>query len=180
MGYRLFIIHPERQSRFDQVTTLADLAKYTALQGTGWADIDILEAAGLPVQGMDYGTIFRLINLNRADYFPTGATEVLGELKKFSKDMPNLRLEKNLVLIYPFAMFYFVNKKNQRLHDVIYEGLINAHADGSYEKLFKSHPSISKVLKEAMLSKRRRLEVDNPLMSDEIKQIDARYWYRLQ
>ena len=72
IGYRVFLIEKGRQADFDSVQTLEDLSKLTAVQGTGWDDIKILRAAGLPVVDGHYVNLPKMLQARRGDYYPEG------------------------------------------------------------------------------------------------------------
>lgn len=177
LGYRLFLIHRDRQPTFSAITSLDQLAELVGVQGSGWSDVEILSAAGLKIITSRYKNLFPMIDLGRADYFPRGANEAFLERATYQGENPNLAVEQDLVLIYPFAKFFFVSKSNAVLAEAIERGWRKAYQDGSYMRLFNSHPSIREVLDEARLDERRQLVIDNPLLSEETKAIEARFWY---
>ncbi|MBX2832076.1 MAG: hypothetical protein KTR23_13195 [Rhodospirillales bacterium] len=178
LGYRLFIIHKDQQSRFNEIETVSQLSHLTAGQGLGWSDIQILENAGLPVSAAPYEYVFSLVNSKRLDYFPRGVTEAFPELKEFGPENPNIAIEKRLLLVYPFAMFFFVNKDNPDLANAITTGFEKAYMDGSFQALFSQHPHIRSIIDGAHLSTRTRLEIPNPFLTAETRRIPEKYWYK--
>ena len=177
LGHRIFLIREDQQPVFSRIRTIRDLAPLVGLQGIGWSDIEILEGAGLHIHTGEYDHLFSLISRGRADYFSRGVDEVFVEYDKYSNRDRHLAVENDLVLIYPFAKLFFVSKDNQELHDAIHEGFVAAYEDGSYQRLFDSHPAIRGVLDRANLADRRQLYVDNPLMTAETRAIPPRYWF---
>lgn len=177
LGHRIFLIHAERQRQFKGIETVEELASLVGVQGIGWSDVQILRGAGLEIQTGEYENLFGLINNGRADYFSRGANEAFAELDQYHSTHSNLAVEKDLVLIYPFAKLFFVSKDNQELHDAIHDGLATAYQDGSYLELFNSHPSIKSVLERSNLNGRHPLFVDNPLMTEETRSIPSQYWF---
>ncbi len=177
LGHRIFLIRDNQQPRFSEIRTIEDLAPLIGVQGIGWSDVEILEGAGLQIQTGEYDNLFSLIDRGRADYFSRGVNEAFAEYDQYRERDRHLAVEEDLVLIYPFAKLFFVSKKNRALHDAIYEGLVAAYDDGSYQRLFESHPTIRNVLERANLAQRRALYVDNPLMTPETLAIPARYWF---
>lgn len=133
-GRRVFIIHEDNQHQFDMVKSVDDLRQYEAIQGLGWADIQILEAAGLKTHSAKYDNIFLMINEKRPYYFPRGVTEVYAEVFTRQEALPHLVVENNLVLAYPTAVFFFVNRANTELANLLTTGFLNAYQDGSYEE----------------------------------------------
>ncbi|MEA1674149.1 hypothetical protein [Nitrospirillum sp. BR 11163] len=177
LGYRLFIINKAAQAKFSAVRTLDDLRRLTAGQALGWPDVDILQAAGLPVEAFRYDLLFRLVGLNRIDYFPRGANEIFAEVAQRSLDVPDLAVESDLVLVYPFDSFFYTTKANEALAAAIEKGLLKAYEDGTFLKYFNDSPYIRQMLTEAHLDSRRRIELPNPLLSPETAALPDRFWY---
>lgn len=176
IGQRIFLIHRERERDFERVRKVEDLAPFTAGQGTGWVDTQILQAAGLKVVTNTYDSLFRMLSRGQIDYFPRGASEAWGEVKARAAEFPELRVESHLLLAYRSDNVFFVGRHNEALAQKIETGLAAAHADGAYQRLFDHHPYVQKVLTEARLNRRLRLEIPNPMLSDEDRAIPERYW----
>jgi hypothetical protein len=179
LGYRLLLINGSRQDEFRQIKTIDDLRKMVALQGAGWADVNVLRRAGLRVRtAPTYVDLFRMTVNGRADYFPRGAYEAYGEKIKFADSAPGLEVEDSLVLRYRFSDIFYVKKTDRQLHDDLYRGLVTAFEDGSFRALFLSNPDVQAVLTNAHLKTRRVIEIDNPFLSAEMKAVDPRFWYQ--
>lgn len=177
LGYRIFIIHKDNQSKFDQINTLEDLQKFKGGQGIGWGDIQILEHSGLKQEASQYDAIFAKINAKHSDYFSRGITEAFREVEVRQKDFPNLAVEKHLLLVYPFDGFFFTNKENPELAHALESGFRKAYADGSFKKFFYSHPVVKTVLEKANLGGRTRIDIPNPLLTPETLAIPSQYWH---
>jgi hypothetical protein len=179
LGYRIFLIDASRQNEFAKIETIDDLRKMVALQGTGWADVNVLRSAGLRVRTAPiYADLFRMTVNGRADYFPRGAFEAYSDKRKFADTAPGLAVEETLVLRYPFSFIFYVKKTDRRLHDDLYRGLVAAFDDGSYKALFSNNQDFKSVLADAHLKTRRVLDIDNPYLSAEMKAVDKRFWYQ--
>jgi len=179
LGYRVFLIDGARQNEFSQIKTIDDLRKMVALQGTGWADVNVLRSAGLRVRTAPiYSDLFHMTVNGRADYFPRGAFEAYNEKLRFAGSAPGLEVENTLALHYPFSFIFYLKKTDIQLRADLYRGLIAAFDDGSYKALFLSNPDIQTVLASAHLKARRIFEIDNPFLSAEMRAIDKRFWYQ--
>lgn len=178
LGYRLFIIHKGQQPIFDKVTTLERLSHFRAGQGSGWADIEILENAGLTVHAAPYDSVIKLINERRIDYFPRGVNEAYPEVAAQHARYPDLTVEDRLLLVYPFALFFFVNKNNEELALAVEDGFRHAYEDGSFVAFFEEHPHITQILTQAGLNQRIRFDIPNPFLTPETQSIPGQYWYR--
>lgn len=163
LGHRIFIIKEGDQPRFDNIQTLADLKKLTAGQGTQWGDTQILKNAGIPViTTLKYPNLFPMLEGERFDYFPRAIHEPWSEVS--SHPELNLTVEKNILLVYPLAMYFFVKKGNQTMYEKLSRGLEIAIADGSFDELFFNSPVIKDALQKTNIKNRTVIKMTNPAM----------------
>jgi hypothetical protein len=175
LGHRIFIIRKADQNKFSQIKTFEDLKQFSAGQGTFWGDTKVLKNAGLPtVTTIKYNNLFPMLEGGRFDYFPRAVHEPWNEVETHA-DL-NLVVDKNIMLVYPYAMYFYVNKNNKKLHDIIYRGFETAIEDGSFDELFFNDPSIQDVLKKADLPNRRVFRVDNPFMHPDTPNDRKAFW----
>jgi len=181
-GWRVFIIKKHNQMKFNKVNSLSDLSLYRAGQGIGWSDVKILENSRLSVIQAPYLiNLFKMLERQRFEYFPLGANEAHFLLESFQKHTSgDLAIENNLLLIYPFARFFFVHKDNIKLRDIVKKGLENSFENGSFWELFKSHKSNEALFKKANLKNRKQILIVNPNMSDRFKKIPKKYFFNLE
>ena len=177
LGYRVFLIHKGSQAQFDHVKTLVDLQKYKGSQGFGWSDIEILEYSGLKQYPAKYENIFKMINAGRIDYFSRGVSEAFKEVASRKDELPNLFVEEKILLVYPFAMFFFTSRSNKELAEILEEGFRKASEDGSLNDYFYNHPEIKSAFKQANIDNRIRIEIPNPFLSPETLSIPNEYWH---
>lgn len=181
LGHRIFIINKNDQAKFNKIKTLQDLKKLKGAQGIGWSDIPILENAGLKQFATEYEHIFNMINAGgRVSYFSRGLNEAFSEVEARKSTHSNLAVEKKVVLVYPFAMFFFVSPQDKPLADALNKGFELAYADGSFEDFFYNNKVIKESLKNAALDKRIKLEIKNPFLTNETKNIDKKYWHTIK
>jgi ABC-type amino acid transport substrate-binding protein len=161
LGWRIFLIHNKDTARFAQVKTLADLQRMEAGQGHDWPDTEILRANGLKVQGYPvFESLFNMLQAGRFDYFPRSIMEIWGEEK--AHPGMDLVVEQSLILHYPTAYYFFVNKNSIPLAAAIEKGLKRAMQDGSFDTLFNQ--TYGDVVQRTRLQSRKRLELSNPLL----------------
>ena len=180
IGYRVLVIRRDRQSEFDEIDTLEQLRAMTGGQGIGWVDTDILRRAGLHIDAAPYDALFRMVQAGHIDYYPRGVIEAYTELEARHETNPDLVVEHHLLLAYRSDFVFYTNKSNKRLAEAIEQGLTKAYADGSYMRLFDSHPYIQAALSRAELDHRTVIWLDNPDLSAEDRRISARYWMELR
>jgi hypothetical protein len=171
-GYRVCVINPDRQPAFSAVKTFEDLQQITIGQDPGWSDVKVLEAAGLKVMTAPYDSLFNMVERERFDCFLRGAHEATGEAGKH----PGLAVEKELLIVYPFTSFFFVNKGNAALAEALETGLKKAYEDGSFMEHFNNHPAIKAIFEQAQIAQRRRFDIPNPFLTEETKAIPDQYW----
>jgi len=171
-GYRICVIDPERQSAFSAVQSLDDLKQLTIGQDPGWSDVRILEAAGLKVVTAPYDALPDMVERDRYDCFLRGAHEAPNEVAKH----PTLAVENDLLIVYPFTSFFFVNKTDAALADALEAGLKKAYEDGRFMRHFNSHPAIRAIFDEGRIEQRRRFDIPNPFLTDETRASPDQYW----
>ncbi|MEZ5830104.1 MAG: transporter substrate-binding domain-containing protein [Dongiaceae bacterium] len=171
-GYRICIIDPAHQSVFSAVKTLANFQQLTIGQDPGWSDVKILDAAGFKIVTAPYDSLFEMVERDRFDCFLRGAHEAPTEVAKH----PGLAVESDLLIVYPFTSFFFVNKGDTTLAEDLEDGLKKAYADGSFMAYFNSHPTIKAIFEQARIDRRRRFDIPNHMLTDETRAIPAEYW----
>jgi hypothetical protein len=175
-GYRVLLIRKQEQARFDHINDIDDLAKLLGGQGTHWPDTLILQANGLPLTTAETTeSLFRMINAKRFDYFPRGVSEAWFEL--LQRKEANLVVEENLLLYYPTAIYFFVNKNNEALAQRIEKGMEVLIDNGKFDQFFYNHPRVSSGLER--LKNRRIIYLKNPYLPVQTPVNNPRYWIDL-
>jgi hypothetical protein len=178
LGYRVFIVHKDNMELFSSLH-IEHLKEKIACQGNHWPDSDILEANGFKVFRVGkYDRIFSMMNAKRCDYFPRAIYEVKAEMAMTEKQYPDLRLSTTTLLKYRFPLYFFVNRQNQALADVIESGLDSAIADGSFDALLQRHPTVKDTFPLSQWQTENIVELRNPLLSEETPK-DPKYWLEL-
>lgn len=178
LGHRIFIIRPENQYKFDQVHTFEDLKRLTVGQGIDWGDTAVLRSAGLPVVTANkYESLFYMTDGGRFDYFSRAVHEPWEELRHYQH--LDLTIEKNLLLVYPMTMHFYVSPDNLELHDLIYRGLELAMLNGSYDEYFLNHPMVKDALERSDVQNRRVIRIDNPHLPADTPVDRPEFWLNL-
>lgn len=160
IGWRVLLIRQVDAERFAEVKSLEDLKSFIAVQRFDWTDYDILKANGLPVEGnLGFVQHSRAVVSGLADYFPRSVLEVGNEINQERNQ--ELIIEPTLLLKYPAAYYFFVNKDNEELAQLIEHGLNLAIQDGSYMELFNRH--FGEHIKALNLPNRTIIRLKNPL-----------------
>lgn len=163
MSLRFFIIRKGDQHRFDAVYNANDLKAFKLGQGKTWQDGNILEQAGFNVvRTVKKEGLFYMLEGDRFDAFPRGATEAWKEVDKY-KQLP-LTVEEKLVLSYTLPTYFFVNNNHPQLAEDIEAGLERAIADGQFDDYFYNNDRVRDFLTNAQLDKRRVINITNPFL----------------
>jgi hypothetical protein len=89
--------------------------------------------------------------------------------------LPNM-VENDLLIVYPFTSFFFVNRKDAALAEALETGLKKAYEDGRFMQHFNSHPAIRAIFDEGRIEQRRRFDIPNPFLTNETRAIPDQYW----
>ncbi|MDO9619861.1 MAG: hypothetical protein Q7J43_19495 [Pseudomonas sp.] len=160
-GWRIALLPKSRAQLLKNVRTLDDLRQFSAGQGHDWPDSAILRSHGLPVKvSSNYGSLFRMLQAQRFDYFPRSVIEIWDELEH--PRARQLIVDPHVLLHYPTALYFFFSRKRPELAETVRIGMEKAIADGSFERLFQQHFAAS--LQRAQLDQRQLIELHNPLL----------------
>ncbi len=175
LGFRIALIHRDRQAQFRRIRTVADLRAYALGQGPNWPEAQMYRRLGFQVQTGNYEALFRMLVSGRFDLFPRGVNEVFGELAARQADLPELAIEESLLIHYPLPYYFFVSRDNAGLARRIEQGLRAMLQDGSFDAHFWHHHG--EALRQARLGERRVLRLDNPLLPPDTPLRDGRLWF---
>ncbi len=174
IGWRLLLVRSQDKSRFVNVNSAAELGKLLAVQGHDWPDVDVLKANHLKVTtGTTYEGLFKMLSVGHVQYFPRAITEVWPELN--SHPDLSLEVEPSLVIHYPSALYFFVNRKNQALADTLEACLKQSISDGSFDELFQRY--YGEAITQSQLNKRTVIDLSNPTLPEATPINHPDYWY---
>jgi ABC-type amino acid transport substrate-binding protein len=174
IGWRIGLLRADRKDMLREVRGLDDLRRYTAGQGHDWPDLQILRDSGLQVHPVAvYKGLFGMLSAGRIDWVPRSVNEIWAEAARY----PLLAIDPYLVLRYPTADYFFVNRNNFMLAEEVRRGLEIALADGSFEELFYLH--YGPLIRKARLDQRIVIDLPNPLLSPETPLSRKELWFTL-
>lgn len=180
LGWRGFIIRKTDRQAFRQIRQLSELKHLTACQGELWPDSDIMRAAGLKVTTAErHDQMLELLRRERCDYFPRSIFEGPVEQKAFAAAYPDLEYSTSVLLHYPFAMYYFVNKNNKVLAERLFRGLDKLARSGELLAFLQAHPISQQVFPLSQFSKSVVFHLDNPLLPADTPLQQQEYWLKI-
>ncbi len=174
IGWRLLIIRQRDRQAFSAIDDAPGLAAMRAGQGHDWPDTDVLKAQNFTLSTSSaYENLFKMLALGHIDYFPRSVNEIWPEVD--ARRAMNFEVAPRIVLRYPQALYYFVNKDNTALATAIETGLRAALKDGSMMKLFVQHHGDA--IARARLSERTVIEIANPTLPPATPLSDRALWF---
>ena len=172
LGLRLLLIKKERQNELKTINNIKQLQKYVGGHGKHWSDLAIYGHNDLPVMSnVKYANLFKQLKSDRFDYFHRGILEIWQEKQQHSE---HLTVAENIMLFYPQPTYFFVSKLRPKLAIEIEKGLNLAINDGSFKQVFLDH--VGADLKQANLSSRTLIVLDNPILPANTPLIDMSWW----
>jgi len=162
MGYRIFLIKPEKREVFANISKLSQLKNLAAGQGYDWPDTSILEENGFKVITGPANTLHSMLEKGRFDYFPRGIQEIVTDANYHS----TLMIEPSLMIFYPAPVYFFVGRHNQKLAERLAFGLELSRQKGSFERIFKHHHETDVLVEHLGVASRRIIKIRNPLLSN--------------
>ena len=116
-----------------------------------------------------------MVAADRIDLFPRGITEVFHEHAARQHAIPNLAVEKNLLIYYPWPYYFFFNKSNKYLVKRVETGIRKMMKDGSFDAIFMKYNRTSII--RANLKNRRIIRIVNPTLPRDTPLADASLWF---
>ncbi|WP_163833417.1 substrate-binding periplasmic protein [Spartinivicinus ruber] len=176
LGYRIFLIRKQDQPKFSRIKRLADLKKLTVGQGRFWNDVKVFQANGITVRtSADYESLFKMLAKGRIDYFSRGFNEAPAEYDDRVGRLPNLHIEQDILVYYPWPKFFYVSKKKPLLVKRLTQAFQRIKANGQYDKWFWKHNK--EAIKRAKLESRRLFRLNNPLFTKQELLDDKSLWF---
>ena len=176
LGLRAGWTNASQQPLLAEVRDLEDLRQLLLIQGLGWSDVEILDAAGLRTYTTAPQYLFRLVENQRVQLFPRGIAELEGESQEVHRSGRGIVLDPHLLVTYPFAGFFYVSPANPRLAKAIETGFERAIADGSYQALVEEVIFTPWLRRHLKLRDRQVIHLRNPEAALALADVDPRHW----
>ncbi len=176
IGWRIPLINRNTPAIFEPIYNLRQLQGLVAGQVHDWPDTRILKENGLQVHGgSNYSGMFKMLSQNRMDYFPRSVVEIWGELE--SGKYEKLMVDPYVLIYYPTAYYFFVNKQDAILAKNIKDGLEAALKDGRFDQIFYEYHQ--EVLVRIDVKSRRVIKLTNPSLPQETPLSRHELWFSM-
>lgn len=173
LGYRICLINKDGKAPFNTVHDLESLGNIRIGQGMGWADLDVYEFNNVPIiTGGSFEGMFNMLDYKRFDCLALGADEVVYTFHEKKKQLPNLAMEKSLLLYYNYPIYLYVSAKHPEIALRMEKGLKQLQANGDFDRLFNHY--FRKDLEELNLKARRIICLKTPYLppSEQCQHLD--------
>lgn len=175
LGHRILIVHKDNKNLFNQVESWDHVLARRYGQGRDWSDTTIMRANGMTVvPAVKYDNLFLMADGKRFDAFPRGVHEPWDELAK--RPRLELTVDENIMLVYRMPFYLFVAPNKKTLAEDIYQGMLLAVGDGSFDEYFHSNPTVKMVIEKANLKNRCIFNLKNPGLPPLTPVNDTRLW----
>lgn len=176
LSYRIFLINKSKQINFTEVQSLDDLKTLNAGLRQQWSTTQVLQFHGFGITtSSSYEGLFRMLNLNRFDYFPRGINEIFQEFDSRQKTLTQITIESSMALYLPMPTYIFVSPRNPEIAQRIETGLMKIIKDGRFDKLFYDYHGA--YIERANLANRKIYSVDNPFLSSQTPFNKKNLWF---
>jgi hypothetical protein len=177
IGWRIAFIRKDDRAKFNQIASLKDILSFVPVQGANWSDTHILRANGFSVNTADlYSGLLEDLVTGKSDFFPRAVIEIRNEWEQL-QNKEQIFIEGKFVLQYPAAIYFFVNKSNRILANLIETGLMKSIESGDFDRLFNA--TFQKPLAELELDNRQVFRLSNPLMPSDAPINNSELWFEL-
>ncbi|WP_141239796.1 amino acid ABC transporter substrate-binding protein [Candidatus Dactylopiibacterium carminicum] len=175
-GLRIGLIRQQDQPLMARILGLEDLRRLRLGVGMGWSSKLILEANEMRLEmALNQDALARMLHAGRLDYFPRSISEAFTEHARLAAVLPDLAIDRELLLDMPLPTYVFVSPKAPRLAERISAGMETMVRDGSLLRMvIKAH---GEQLARAGLCSRRLIRMPNPLLDERHGLTQRALWF---
>ncbi len=177
LGYRVSIVHRDSIETLKRPGT--DLKALTACQVRFWPDTDILLSNEFNVASVnDFHKNFELTHKKRCDFFPRAIFEGKTDLAMARATYPELALFDDVMLYYPYPLYFFTARENRQLNTEIAKGLELMISSGELRQLLEKNTMTKHLFPLTQWQSKRIIQLNNPLLPEATPLDDERLWIR--
>lgn len=175
LGWRLFLVNKDNAELLKSVESSQQLRLFSIGLGGGWPDVALFSDNGFVVHTTtSYDALFHMLQKRRFQLFPRSVMEIWGEYESYKHF--DIAVEPHVIVRYPYANFFFVNKQDETLALDIEAGFKAIIDSGEYETLFQA--TYQDVLKRSRFSERKIMTLKNGFFR-EPDDTEKKYYFNL-
>ncbi len=176
LGSRVLVVNEEHNRLFKNPKTVTGVKHLAVGSGIQWPDTDILIHNQFNVVQASYQGLWKMLSSNRIDAFARGIEEAFVEIEQRRDDNPAPVILDKWLLVYPLDYFVYISPSRQKLYHQLNQALQQAHRSGEIAAVIASEPSAQKALQWLRNKEYTRIYLENPLLSDRVRQLPKEYW----
>lgn len=168
LGCRQLVVRRQDLDKFQRIKTAEQLKLLKAGQGKDWDEVSVYKYNGYSISdSANYQNLLPQLVAGRFDYVPFSVIEVEQILKDSPQYAAQLAIVPNLLIYYPFPVFFTVSEQYPELAARLRDGLIMAQADGSLDQVFNQYfPDVNQIISS---SANRVFVLANPSVPESLK-----------
>lgn len=177
LGSRVLVVNKEQYDRLLINPKAVSDVKHLAIgSGIQWPDTEILIHNQFNVVQASYQGLWKMLSSNRIDAFSRGIEEAFVEIEQRRDDSPAPVILDKWLLVYPLDYFVYLSPSRKKLYHQLNQALQQAHRSGEIAAVIASEPSAQKALHWLRNKEYTRIHLENPLLSDRVRQLPKEYW----
>lgn len=170
MGYRVLVIHKNKQARFNKIHSLNELRQLRMGFGRGWEG-HVYTHNGLNVtESLNMSSLLKMLAAQRYAFVPLSIIEVEDNYLLDGRRANNLVIEHNLLLYMPLPVYFYVSPSAPELAERLQIGLQILTESSAIDDLFQHY--FGARLARLNLPKRRLIPLENPDKNDNHPEAD--------
>lgn len=176
IGYRIFITREDFLPTLKAVNFFRDLKKYSVAQLESWDSAKVFKMGGFKViTTKSKDDLLKLVSSGKVDLVSRSVSAAYKGIKKWRSKYPNLRIDENLMVFYPWPKFFYLHNSNKVLFERIQKGFEIIVKKGIHRKLTLKHHS--KHIPIAKLDKRKLFKIPVHFLSQKTPWDREELWY---
>jgi hypothetical protein len=161
LGYRILIIKAQRQGEFSNITNLEQLRLMKPGQVKFWTDTSIYKYNNFNVvTSQEMYSLFPMLENNRFDFLPLGASEVSQEYLLKRLQYRSLAIETDLLIKYSLHMYLMVSPTEPILAERLEKGFLEIEKSGEFDRIFNEF--IQPEMDSVQIQNRRVIHLKTP------------------
>ena len=120
--------------------------------------------------------MFSELKKGRCDYISFAVFEGQAELDARGEKYPGLVFYQDLIIYYPYPMYFFVQRGKPELKSRVEQGLLKAVEDGSFDKIMREHPSTRQIFPLQAWNKATTIKLSNVSLQLDAQTLPPDLW----